>query len=165
MKSSCELPSPASAPVPVGSRVVRFVPTSDPASPLRWQGVPIAAYKADANHHQGVTRTVLAGETGEQTAFHVRYFEIAPGGFSTLERHQHEHVVVVLRGRGEVQLGDQTSTLGFGDVVYVASGEPHQFRNCSTEEPFGFLCMVDAVRDRPEVISEKQPSRVRSAAE
>ena len=37
----------------------------------------------------------------------------------------------------------------FGDAVYVAPDEVHQFRNPSATEPFGFLCVVDAERDRP----------------
>jgi ribulose-bisphosphate carboxylase large chain len=115
---------------------------------FRWDGAPAEAYKAAADHWCGVARTSLAGERGEQTAFHVRYFEIAPGGFSSLEQHRHEHVVVVLRGRGEVRLGGEAHPLGFGDVVYVAPHEVHQFRNAG-EEPFGFLCMVDARRDTP----------------
>jgi ribulose-bisphosphate carboxylase large chain len=94
---------------------------------------------------------VLVGKAGEGTAFHVRYFEIAPGGFSSLEEHGHEHAVVVLRGRGQVQLGEMVHDLGFGDTVYVAPHEVHQFRNPSPDEPFGFLCMVDAQRDRPVV--------------
>jgi quercetin dioxygenase-like cupin family protein len=91
----------------------------------------------------------LVGEGGESTRFHVRYFEIAPGGFTSLERHQHEHVVVVLRGRGHVQLGGQVHVVGYGDTVYVAPQESHQFRNASADEPFGFLCIVDAERDGP----------------
>jgi quercetin dioxygenase-like cupin family protein len=126
--------------------------------PYSWEGVPIAPYKDVAAHHCGVIRMVLAGETGEKTGFHVRYFEIAPGGFSSREQHQHEHVVVVLRGQGQVQLGDQAQSVGFGDTVYVAPGEVHQFRNTSAEEPFGFLCMVDAHRDRPQVLPASIPS-------
>ncbi len=154
MQSSCELASSPSAPVQAGSRVVRFVPADGPWTPFCWQGVPITAYKAEASHHQGVSRTVLAGETGESTSFHVRYFEIGLDGYSSLERHQHEHVVVVLRGKGEVQLGSQVHALGFGDVVYVAPGEVHQLRNPAGTEPFGFLCLVDAHRDRPEVLPQ-----------
>ena len=66
--------------------------------------------------------------------------------------HQHEHVVVVLRGAGSVRLGKKQHDLSFGDTVYVAPGEHHQFKNGSETEPFGFLCMVDAERDRPVVI-------------
>jgi quercetin dioxygenase-like cupin family protein len=95
----------------------------------------------------------LLGESGENTAFHIRYFEIAPGGFSSLEQHQHEHAVIVLRGQGAVQLGGQLHAIGFGDVVYVAPRERHQFRNPSPNEPLGFLCIVDAERDRPVVMA------------
>jgi ribulose-bisphosphate carboxylase large chain len=42
----------------------------------------------------------LSGKRGESQRFHVRYFEIAPGGYSTLEKHEHEHVVIPIRGRG-----------------------------------------------------------------
>jgi ribulose-bisphosphate carboxylase large chain len=128
-----------------GSRVLRFEPD------FRWQDVPVVNYKAPADHWCGIRRMVLVGDRGESTGFQVRYFEIEPGGFSSLEHHVHEHAVVVLRGRGEVQLGEQVHELGFGDTVYVAPNELHQFRNPSTSEPFGFLCIVDARRDRPAV--------------
>jgi quercetin dioxygenase-like cupin family protein len=116
---------------------------------FRWQDVPVAEYKQTPADWQGVARMVLVGDRGEKTRFEVRYFEIAPGGYSSRERHVHEHAVVVLRGRGQVWLGDIVSDLGFGDTVYVAPNEPHQFRNPSATEPFGFLCIVDAERDRP----------------
>jgi ribulose-bisphosphate carboxylase large chain len=135
--------------VRTGSRVLRFRPAADPSAPHTWEGMPVVEYKQAADHHCGVTRTVLVGEGGEKTAFHVRYFEIAPGGFSTLERHEHEHVVVVVRGRGEVRLGESTHPVGFGDTVYIAPNEVHQLCNPSPSEPFGFLCMVDARRDAP----------------
>jgi ribulose-bisphosphate carboxylase large chain len=125
---------------------------TQPGDPYSWQGVATTAYKTPDASHCGVSRTVLAGETGERTAFHVRYFEIAPGGHTTLEHHSHEHVVVILRGRGEVFLGGQRHALGSGDAVYVAPDEVHQLRNTSADEPFGFLCMVDAQRDRPVVV-------------
>jgi quercetin dioxygenase-like cupin family protein len=125
------------------SRILRFQPG------FTWQGVPVRAYKQQAEHHCGVVRTTLVGAGGERTAFQVRYFEIAPGGYSSFEHHAHEHAVIVLRGRGQVRLGDTVHEVGFGDTIYVAPHEPHQFRNLSATEPFGFLCIVDAERDRP----------------
>jgi quercetin dioxygenase-like cupin family protein len=149
-ESSCEVGARLDA--RTGSRVMRFHPAGPgSAEPHRWEGVPVADYKQPAAHWCGVTRMALIGETGESTAFHVRYFEIAPGGFSSLERHGHEHAVIVLRGRGEVQLGDRVHEVTFGDAVYVAPNEVHQLRNPSATEPFGFLCIVDAQRDRPVV--------------
>jgi quercetin dioxygenase-like cupin family protein len=140
-------PPPAARPEPAPrSRVLRFRPAGGPAEPFSWQDVPAHDYKQPAPHHRGVVRSVLVGAAGERTAFHVRYFEIAPGGHTTLERHAHEHAVVVLRGRGEVRLGDAVHAVGFGDAIYVAPYEAHQLRNPSASEPFGFLCMVDARR-------------------
>jgi ribulose-bisphosphate carboxylase large chain len=136
-----------------GSRIHRFVPAENAGSPHAWRGVAIEEYKPAADHHCGVLRSVLVGGGGEKTSFQVRYFEVAPGGFTTLEHHRHEHVVIVLRGRGAVRLGDAWHEVGFGDVVYVAPHEVHQLRNAAGE-PFGFLCMVDTERDRPVPVSE-----------
>jgi ribulose-bisphosphate carboxylase large chain len=130
------------------SRIHRFLPAHGPQAPHVWQGVPIQEYKPAADHHCGVIRSVLVGESGEKTSFQVRYFEIAPGGYSTREHHQHEHVVVVLRGRGEVCLDTTWHEIGFGDAIYVAPNEIHQLR-AKGDEPFGFLCLVDRERDRP----------------
>ncbi len=135
--------TPSAADTAGGSRVLRFQPG------FRWEGVPVQEYKQTAAHWCGVTRVPLVGGRGESTPFHLRYFEIAPGGFSSFEQHAHEHAVVILRGQGEVQLGEVVHPLGQGDVVYVAPHEPHQFRNPSATEPLGFLCVVDAERDQP----------------
>ncbi len=145
--SSCELPSPGvdagAAVSPKGSRIHRFHSAAH-----TWEGVPVQQYKEPAAHHCGVSRAVLIGASGEKTRFQVRYFEIAPGGFTTLESHRHEHAVVVLRGWGEVYLGGGWHGVGFGDLVYVAPEDVHQLRNPGSE-PFGFLCMVDSERDQP----------------
>jgi quercetin dioxygenase-like cupin family protein len=114
-----------------------------------WNQVPCIDYKETDPSWNGVSRRVFVGETGESADFHVRYFELQPLGFTTLEEHDHEHVVVVLRGVGSALLGVERIPLAFGDVVYVSPRDPHQFRNEHAEQPFGFLCMVNAQRDRP----------------
>ena len=63
---------------------------------------------------------VELSEKGESTNFHVRYFEVAPGGWTTLEHHQHEHVVVIVRGSGYIQLGSEAYAMHVGDVGYTA---------------------------------------------
>ncbi len=123
------------------SRIVRF-------EDFRWQGIEPQSYKDDPEARwRDVSRHLLAGAR-EGSPFHVRYFEAAPGGFTSLEEHRHEHVVVALRGKGEVRLNERWEPLAFGDVVYVAPDDPHQFR-AAGDEPFGFLCVVTAERDRP----------------
>ena len=115
-----------------------------------WENVAIEAYKDTTETWKGITRRELCGKRGESVQSHVRYFEIAPGGHSTLEKHEHEHIVIPLRGRGEAQFGCYIYSVGHGDVVYVAPNDPHQFRNpADAEEPFGFLCIVAATRDAP----------------
>jgi ribulose-bisphosphate carboxylase large chain len=117
---------------------------------FNWQDVLLEPYKETTETWKGITRRELSGKRGESQGFHVRYFEVAPGGYSTLERHEHEHVVIPIRGRGEVQFGCYIYHVAFGDVVYVAPHDPHQFRNADdANEPFGFLCIVNAERDVP----------------
>ncbi|MGI5844232.1 MAG: cupin domain-containing protein [Candidatus Xenobium sp.] len=119
---------------------------------FQWAGVVPTDYKESGDFRE-VTRRVFVGDQKEPTSFHVRYFEVAPGGFTTLEHHEHAHCVVVLRGCGEVMLNCQTHPLRFADVLYVAPWESHQLRNPHPTEPFGFLCIVDAVRDRPQDVT------------
>ena len=151
--SSCDMPKTDGAPADArvsdkGSRVHRLIPAASPQEPNAWHGVAVEDYKAPAAHHCGVVRSVLAGANGDATRFELRYFEISQGGYSSREYHRHEHVVVVMRGRGEVWLDGTWHEVGFGDTVYVAPLEVHQLRN-TRAEPFGFLCVVDAERDRP----------------
>lgn len=118
-----------------------------------WEGIEREAYKETTESWSGISRLELLGKRGESPDFHLRYFEIAPGGYSTLEKHEHEHVVVPLRGRGEAQFGCFIYQVGPGDVVYVAPNDPHQFRNSAdSEESFGFLCIVNAERDAPKSV-------------
>lgn len=117
-----------------------------------WQHIPVEAYKKNTDSYKGITRRELIGKRGESTDFHMRYFEIEKGGFSTLEKHQHEHAVMVVKGHGQVRIGCHISDIGPGDIVYVSPDDPHQFLNLDHEEPFGFLCIVNAERDRPQMV-------------
>ena len=112
-------------------------------------------YKDEPGTWVAVSRRVLAGES--DTKFETRYFEIAPGGYTSREHHHHEHVVVVLRGEGAVILNDERSSIGVGDVVHVAHDVPHQFFN-PNQEPFGILCVVDRDRDRPVILPAAPPT-------
>jgi quercetin dioxygenase-like cupin family protein len=119
---------------------------------FRWESIEVKTYKAPDAPFKDVTRQTLLGERSGEEPFNfvTRYFEVQPGGYSTLERHQHPHAVVVLRGQGRVVLGEREYEIAPFDCVYVAPGVFHQFR-ATGKEPLGFLCTVDRVRDRPEV--------------
>jgi quercetin dioxygenase-like cupin family protein len=122
-----------------------------------WSGVAVRKYKTDGDHFKEITRRTLMGdgEGEERLGFVTRYFEILPGGYSSLERHDHPHAVVVLRGRGRVVLDRSTHDLEPFDCVYVSPGAIHQFQ-ATASEPLGFLCVVDRDRDRPVVVRPQE---------
>jgi mannose-6-phosphate isomerase-like protein (cupin superfamily) len=115
--------------------------------PFRWEGVALLAYKEEGSHFRDVTRQVLFD--GEGIGAELRYFEVGGGGWSTLERHQHVHAVLIVRGEGRALVGDRVVELAPHDLVRVPSLTWHQFR-AAADAPLGFLCLVPCGRDRPE---------------
>jgi quercetin dioxygenase-like cupin family protein len=118
------------------------------SAPFRWEGVELLDYKeADGTTFKSVTRQVLSdAEHGQGVS--LRYFEVGPGGHTTLEHHGHTHVVIPIRGSGSALIGDRVVELATHDVVFVPGWAWHQFR-AAEDEPLGFLCSVTAERDRP----------------
>src|SRR5882672_8108809 len=129
------------------------------ASDHRWEGVEILPYKEDARAlFKAVTRQVLFEDPDMRSE--LRYFEVAPGGFSTLERHEHMHAVLILRGRGHCLVGGEVRALETRDLVTVPPLTWHQFR-ATLGEPLGFLCMVNAQRDKPQLPSAQDVERLK----
>lgn len=119
-------------------------------APGQWQDRAATEYKADSRlPFAGISRTELLGQTGERMAFDLRYFEIAAGGSSSREQHGHTHVIIGVRGRGQLQSGSEIYSIGPQDIAYVPPWQVHQLTN-SAAEPFGFYCLVDHTRDRPQ---------------
>lgn len=118
---------------------------------FRWQGVEGRPYKPEGSApFRDISRAVLFDDAA--LACQLRYFEMAPGGYSTLERHQHAHAVMILRGHGRCLIGDRVSAVKPHDLVAIAALTWHQFR-AAADEAMGFLCMVNAQRDRPQLPS------------
>lgn len=133
----------------------------DPA--FRWEGVETRAYKQEPGvPYRGVTRQVLF----DDPALHcqLRYFEVAPGGYTTLERHEHVHAVVIQRGRGRVLVGNAIAAVAPFDLVRVPPGTWHQFR-ADDDSPLGFLCLVNQDRDRPELPDDAALAVLRADAD
>ncbi|MCG9895811.1 MAG: cupin domain-containing protein [Fimbriimonadaceae bacterium] len=114
-----------------------------------WAEVPVETYKDEPGTWMHVSRRVLFDS--EASAFQARVFEVAPGGYTSYERHSHEHFVLVLSGSGLATVGGERREVGPGDVVAVHSGQAHQFENPG-DAPFVILCVVDRDRDRPELL-------------
>jgi quercetin dioxygenase-like cupin family protein len=120
-------------------------------APGRWRDVDVMAYKQDAAApFRDVTRQLLFSDS--RLACEWRYFEVAAGGYSTLERHDHVHGVMIHRGRGQCLVGSTVEDVCVGDLVFIPPQTWHQFR-ANAGEALGFLCLVNAERDRPQLPS------------
>src|SRR6478752_2418048 len=116
---------------------------------FHWEGVEVLRYKQEGEApFRDVTRQVLF-ESASLPA-QLRYFEVAPGGHTTLERHEHVHAVMVIRGHGQCLVGESAYAIGEHDLVSVPPMTWHQFR-AAADAPLGFLCLVAAERDRPQL--------------
>ena len=125
---------------------------------FRWDHVELEPYKLSAHKRGeflGASRQVLVGKRGERVKFHVRYFELDAGGYTSLERHRHSHVVIGVTGRGRVRVGNDEYPLSPLDTIYIGPEQSHQLRTVGRSK-FGFLCIVDSVRDKPRPVSDRQ---------
>lgn len=131
------------------------------ARDYRWDDVPVKEYKTDGTGFRDIHRQTLLGEAEgeERLRFITRYFEIQPGGYSSLEHHEHPHSVVVIRGHGEVVLGDRVEPIGLHDCIYTPPHCIHQF-HATGDAPLGFLCIVERDRDRPQIPDEATVERL-----
>lgn len=126
---------------PIPAPVRRFDPT------FTWEGVERLPYKEEGSApFRAISRQVLFSMSGLESE--LRYFEITPGGHSTLEQHEHVHAVVILRGRGYSLVGHEVYPVAPHDLITIPSWTWHQLRPAGPE-PLGFLCLVNLRRDRP----------------
>lgn len=128
-----------------------------------WQGIERLAYKQDGDApFNDVSRQILFSRS--DLAGELRYFEVGPGGHTTLERHGHVHGVMIVRGRGRCLVGSEVSEIGPLDLVTIPGDTWHQFR-AGADEPLGFLCLVDASRDRPVLPTAQELATLRASPE
>ncbi len=126
-------------------------------SDFHWDGIEQIAYKSNGkggDTFRSVTRQNIFAATDE-TKFDMRYFEIAPDGFTTLEKHSHEHVVVAMRGKGKIIINDEVLDVAPYDLFVISSGVAHQLIN-EGDEPFGFICTVNGTRDEPILLTKSE---------
>jgi quercetin dioxygenase-like cupin family protein len=104
-----------------------------------WEGVVPATYGDRGEKHE------LIGPADGAGSYRVRYFHVPAGESTALERHPHDHGVVIQSGKARVTLGDEVHELGPGDVVYVAGDELHCFEAVG-DAPLGFICVAPPAR-------------------
>ncbi len=146
LASSCEIPSATDQ--SITPPLMKF-------ENFKWSGRYIEEYKTGPGlSFSGINRQELIGKFGEKTSFGLRYFEIQRDGYSSLEKHVHEHVIIGIRGNGILIKGESSFNISVNDIAYVSPFEKHQLRN-EGKEPFGFFCIVDHKRDKPVVVNDE----------
>lgn len=121
---------------------------------FRWESVERMPYKEEGSApFKAISRQVLFADPAQ--GCELRYFEMDADGYSTLERHEHVHAVMILRGRGHCLVGREVRAVEPYDLVTIPPLTWHQFR-AAQGEPLGFLCMVNAARDKPQLPSEEE---------
>lgn len=119
-----------------------------------WDGVDTLVYKQDNSPFKDVTRQILYNGSWDVPC-QFRYFEVKPGGYSTMERHEHTHMVMIFRGSGQCLLGEEVVDVKVGDFIEVPTLQAHQFR-ANQGDYLGFLCLVNLERDKVQVITPEE---------
>lgn len=95
---------------------------------------------------RGARMRMLVGPAEGAKNFHMRHFEVEPGGFTPHHQHNYEHEILVLKGEGLARSEQGDRPMRAGDVIWVPPNEMHQFRNTGTS-PLEFICLIPAPQD------------------
>jgi quercetin dioxygenase-like cupin family protein len=90
---------------------------------------------------QGVRIKWLLDKSVGTPTFMMRHFRVEPGGHTPRHKHEWEHEVFVLEGKGFVRHEDREYPLNPGDAVFIPPNQVHQFRNTESTH-LRFLCLV-----------------------
>ena len=93
----------------------------------------------------GVKMRMLIGPEQNAPTFHMRHFEVAPGGHTPHHHHDYEHEVLILKGTGTVRSAQGDRAFKPGDVIFMPPNEKHQFVN-DGHEACEFICLIPAPR-------------------
>jgi len=90
---------------------------------------------------QAIIRWLIDKRQGAPN-FALRVIELpGQGDRIPLHRHDYEHEVFVLEGKGRVLAADGAKDVARGDYVFTLPGEEHGFENTG-DGPFRFICVI-----------------------
>lgn len=91
----------------------------------------------------GAKMRMLCGPSDGAANFHMRHFEVEPGGVTPHHQHDYEHEILILKGEGTALSEQGERRFKAGDVIWVPPNEMHQFRNTGAV-PLEFICLIPA---------------------
>jgi quercetin dioxygenase-like cupin family protein len=83
----------------------------------------------------------LIAERDGAPNFYMRLFEMAPGGHSPRHRHDYEHEIFILEGRGTALDGGKEQPIEAGTFLLIPPNAEHQLRNTGNSA-LKFLCLI-----------------------
>ncbi len=89
----------------------------------------------------GVMKSNVIGSPEGWRSHTLRVFRIEPDGFTPHHQHDWEHVNFVIKGKGQLTIGNETQELSEKDFAFVPPNTMHQFRN-PYDQDFEFVCIV-----------------------
>jgi quercetin dioxygenase-like cupin family protein len=107
---------------------------------------PIESHEQQEVRMAGADRVhmrMLIGPKERAPTFHMREFEVAPGGCTPHHQHDFEHEVLVIEGQGVVKSDEGDRPIHSGDVVYIPPNERHQFV-AGADTQLRFICLIPA---------------------
>lgn len=70
--------------------------------------------------------------------YSIRYFTMGPGGIVPMHSHDYVQSAFILSGEMLITTDLEEVKVGKGDVVYIPSYQPHEFKNTSETEEVNF---------------------------
>lgn len=103
--------------------------------------VDVPAETVDVPGAEGVRIRWVIGPESEAPTFHLRVFDVEPGGHTPRHSHPWEHEVFILEGKGTVFCDGEQEPLAPGEVVLVPANAEHQFIG-APEVGLRFICLI-----------------------
>lgn len=103
--------------------------------------------KEEVKAGKNTFRQVLIG-TEEGPNFAMRRFIIESGGNMPEHTNSVEHEQLVLKGRAQIGIGNETFEVKKNDVVFIPANIPHWYKTLG-DDAFEFLCVVP---NKPDIV-------------
>ena len=84
--------------------------------PNGWEGITPHIYKENPGVFRDVTKQILFDNEADLPV-QFRYFQVEKDGFSSLEKHEHMHLVLIFKGKGHALLGSDVHEVREGDLT------------------------------------------------
>ena len=90
---------------------------------------------------QGVSKANVIGPDNGWATNTMRVFRLTAKGFTPRHQHDWEHVNYIIKGKGQVRIGEEVHEVKEKDFAFVPPNIEHQFEN-PYDEDLEFICIV-----------------------